>query len=334
MTKRNTQFTASNLPTMPTKLEFTPQQEEQPNPLAAFFRKSKLSISLPSRGKWYPKDSLLLDSFGKLPIFAMNASDDIKFRTGDATLTGKNIYEIIHSCAPGILEPENIPYIDVDTILLAIRLASYGDDFNFTVSVPNTKLTRNIKITAKKMLAEISARQEFWDEKAIITDETGQRLELIIQPISLSKVFSASKTMYMQQRAMAKNIDNNDTIKNDELFSSSVETIANNAIDLFCAGISELKIIDNNNHILITLDTENPADSSQILQVMHSLDVEYFNAVRDHIDLQRQKYVIMSPTQESTETEIRAGAPKEWTVELSFMSSNFLPDQKNAFKPV
>ena len=93
-------------------------------------------MTLPSRGQWYPKNGLSYDSSGKVPVFAMNASDDIKFRTGDATMSGKNIYEVIQSCIPNITEPENIPHIDIDSILLAIRVASYGAEFEFSVSVP------------------------------------------------------------------------------------------------------------------------------------------------------------------------------------------------------
>src|SRR5271166_1934868 len=105
MTTRTKQF-PTTVPTGPLKT-FQPKTEQPgttANPLTSFFRKSKLPLLLPSRGQWYPKNSLNYDISGQLPVFAMNATDDIKLRTGDATMSGKNIYEVIQSCIPSITQ--------------------------------------------------------------------------------------------------------------------------------------------------------------------------------------------------------------------------------------
>jgi hypothetical protein len=328
MTKRSTQFPA--VATVPTIIKQTQKQSESApsNPLTAFFRKSKLSLTLPSRGKWYPANSIAYDDSGQLSVFAMNASDDIKFRTGDATMSGKNIYEVITSCIPSITQPEMIPHIDIDAILLAIRVASYGPIFDFVVSVPNTTLTRSITINSNDLLKDISSRQDQWDSEINIEDETGQLLSLVVAPIPLKILFSTSKNIYMLRRLLTKNVDQDENIKDETTFTTNMNSLSLSAIDLLCASIQTLSVSDAHENQLIVLNSENPQDREQIRKTIHQIDVAYFNSIRDHIDAQRIKYTFMSPEQKSTEKEVAAGAPETWATELTFMGSNFLPEPK------
>lgn len=300
----------------------------QANPLASFFRKNKLSLHLPSKGRWYPEGSLTLDSSGGLPIFAMTAGDDIKFKTGDAALNGRSTYELILSCAPGITQPELIPTIDIDAILLAIRFASYGDDFTTAMSVPNTTLTRNISISLSSLLNELSKRKEEWDSELVIEDETGQSLSLLVNPVPLKFLFSTSKNIQQQKKILTKNFDSDENIKDEAAFSDSINKLTDTAIDLICSCVAAIKIVDAKNNILLEINNSTPQDKLQIGQLIKNMDIEYFNAIKNHLEEQRKKYAFKIPTQISVEKEITAGAPKEWSSELTFQGSNFFPEQK------
>ena len=105
-----------------------------------------------------------------------------------------------------------------------------------------------------------------------------------------------------------------------------MNTLTLSAIDLLCSSIRKLTVIDHSKKVLLSLDVENPQDSVQIKQTIHQIDIAYFNAIREHIDAQRKKYTFISPEQTSTEKELAAGAPVTWTVELTFMGSDFLPN--------
>lgn len=333
MTKRSTQFTATAaVPTGPINpVQSQPKTEQDGNPLSAFFRKSKLAFTLPSRGQWYPTGSLVLPENGVLSVFAMTASDDIKFRTGDATMTGRNIYEVIQSCIPAIKTPELIPHIDIDAILLAIRVASYGPTFDFKVSVPNTKLTRDIQIDALRLLSNsMNPDREDWDDSITITDETGQSLSVTIYPISMKNLFETSKNIYVQRKNLTKNVDADENIKDDATFRATMNALTNSAIELLSTSIQKLTLTGPDHKVLTTLEVFKPQDALQIKQLINQLDVEYFNAIRDHIDVQRKKYQFMSDEQISTKEELAAGAPEKWTAELTFMGSNFLPEPKTA----
>ncbi|VVC06376.1 Uncharacterised protein [uncultured archaeon] len=338
MSKRSIEFPGTLPPTMGTiptgKLrtiqekqaeKFPPKQDSNINPLTAFFRKSKLFLTLPSRGKWYPTNSLALDSNGNLPIFAMNAEDDIKLRTGDFTLSGENVFEVIRSCVPGIKQPENIPSIDLDAILLAIRVASYGAVFDFTVSVPNTTLTRTLSVNAQKLLAP---RNEIWDDDLSIEDETGQKLSIQVIPIPVRNLFQTTKNIFELRKAINKSVDAEQNITNEKGFNSTMSLLAAKPIELICSSIQKLSLFDPNGNKLAELNAANPQDQPKIKQTIGNLDVAYFNAIKEHFEIQRKKFVFTSDEQTSTPKEINAGAPEKWTTELTFIGSNFLPEQK------
>lgn len=309
-------------------------QTPEINPLSSFFRKKKLSLYLPSKGKWYPENSLTLDSDGSLPVFAMTASADIKFRAGDISLSGKSTYEIIKECIPNIINPEFIPSTDIDTILLAIRLASYGDEFECNVTIPNTKLIRTIKLSLTDLLNEINSRKEKWDENIIIEDESGQKVSLTIYPISLKYLFQTSKNINNQRKILSKNFDSDDNLKDESAFTNSVTQLTNTAIELLCASIKTLELIDKDNNTIASFTANNPQEANQITNTVKSMDIEYFNAIRDHLETQRKKYSYLTPLQTSTQKEITAGAPKEWASEITFMGSSFLPENNANIKTI
>ena len=329
MTKRLNDFTAAQQ-AVPLSAKFTEKaQLETNNPLTAFFRKSKFSLKLPSRGKWYPENSLTLDEHGGLAVFAMTAADDIRFRAGDIAMNGQNIYDIVASCIPGIKIPTAIPHIDMDAIMLAIRCASYGFVFDFTVSVPKTTLVRQISIDALDLLRQAIESQNIWDDELVIADEYQNKLVVGIRPISMQELFTTSKNMLAQRRILSRNVNADESIQDEKVFADGIASITNNAIDLICHSIYTLQVQDATGKVQTTLTTDVPQDAQEIASTIKNLDVAYFNSIRKHIDDQRAKYSFFSNLIKSTPEEIIAGAPEEWRAELNFITSDFLPDLGN-----
>jgi hypothetical protein len=96
------------------------------NPLAKHFRQPSIYLKLPSGGRFYPEGALDLDPTGEIPIYPMTVKDELLLKTPDALMNGSSLVEMIASCCPSIKDPWVIPLIDLDPILIAIRLASYG----------------------------------------------------------------------------------------------------------------------------------------------------------------------------------------------------------------
>ena len=93
------------------------------NPLAKHFRKPAIYIELPSKGKWY-KDGNLTSDPGNVPVLAMTAMDEILVKTPEALINGTSTLELLKSCVPSITIPGEAPVIDIDKLLVAIRIAN------------------------------------------------------------------------------------------------------------------------------------------------------------------------------------------------------------------
>jgi len=69
----------------------------------------------------------------------MTAKDEILLRTPDALMNGQGIVSVIQSCIPQILNAWAAPTIDIDAILIAIRIATYGENMDIDSECPNCK---------------------------------------------------------------------------------------------------------------------------------------------------------------------------------------------------
>jgi hypothetical protein len=106
------------------------------NPLRAHFRQPAIYLQLPSRGQFWG-NGLNLPEVGELPIYPMTAKDEILLKTPDALLNGQGVVDVIQSCCPNIVDAWQMPGVDVDPILIAIRIASYGSEMPVDTTCPH-----------------------------------------------------------------------------------------------------------------------------------------------------------------------------------------------------
>src|SRR5678815_3026901 len=87
-----------------------------------------IQISLPTKGMFYPEGVLGkgVDA-SNIEVGTLGILDEFKYRDPFLLVSGNAMsYLIKHLCRDQILLPEELCEIDVETILLAARLASYG----------------------------------------------------------------------------------------------------------------------------------------------------------------------------------------------------------------
>ncbi len=107
------------------------------NPLSRLFRTPAIYINLPSGGKFYPPGALDMPENGELPVYPLTNRDEITLRTPDALINGQGVVDVIQSCIPNIKNAWKMPTIDVDTCLIALRIASYGHNMDFDQTCPH-----------------------------------------------------------------------------------------------------------------------------------------------------------------------------------------------------
>jgi hypothetical protein len=113
-----------------------PQAVKKANPLANYFRQPKMYMRLPSHGQFYPEGALDSSEIDEYPVYAMTAKDELMFKTPDALMNGQATVEVIKSCIPAIKNPWQMPSLDLDAVLIAIRIATYGEQMDMNASCP------------------------------------------------------------------------------------------------------------------------------------------------------------------------------------------------------
>lgn len=108
------------------------------NPLQQFFRQPKVFIELPSHGV-YNAEGTIQGSVENIPVYGMTGMDEIILKTPDALLTGDSMVKVIESCCPTIKNAWDISNIDFNLILIAIRIATFGDTMSIYQRCPACK---------------------------------------------------------------------------------------------------------------------------------------------------------------------------------------------------
>ena len=112
-----------------------PQPVKKANPLANYFRQPKMYMRLPSHGQFYPEGALDKSEIDEYPVYAMTAKDELMFKTPDALMNGQAVVDVVQNCIPNIKDAWQVPSIDMDIILIAIRIATYGEKLTTPLTI-------------------------------------------------------------------------------------------------------------------------------------------------------------------------------------------------------
>jgi hypothetical protein len=165
------------------------------NPLSQYFRQPSIYIKLPSQGQNYPAGTLVMPANGELPVYPMTAIDEITYRTPDALFNGQATVNVIQSCVPNIRDAWAVPSIDLDTILIAIRIASYGHDMEFATTCPACQDTTERTIDLRSMLDALRAAD--YTEHVSHGD-----LSIYFRPLNYKNLNDNSALQYEQQKLL------------------------------------------------------------------------------------------------------------------------------------
>jgi len=284
----------------------------QTNPLEKFFRQPKFNLRLPSGGRWYPKGALQLNDDGTVPVFAMTAKDDMLFKNGELLLERQSTLDLLQSCIPAVKQPEFMPSLDLDACLLAIRKATYGDELKMTVIVPVLKTARTIILAISDILASQGTADKFDPDLTIEADD-GSTMQIKIKPIPLNALLNSTKSVIAQ----------NDIFKtaDSEKFTDEqkIEKI-NNAFRLIDK-ISTDMVLESIE--TLTAESQIITSSTAIRSFLQNCDAAFFNAIKEHIENQKDAVGLKPVIVKCTDDEKALGAPDQFDVEVKFDNVEF-----------
>ena len=165
------------------------------NPLKQYFRQPAIYVKLPSQGKNYPSGSLTIPPTGELPVYPMTAIDEITYRTPDALYNGQATVNVIQSCIPDIKDAWGIPSTDIDTLLIAIRIASHGHNMDFNTTCPACQHESEQTMDLRTVLDSIQIADY---TKTIHAGD----MEIFFKPLNYKHVNNNNQMQYENQKLL------------------------------------------------------------------------------------------------------------------------------------
>lgn len=169
--------------------------EQKPvNPLRAHFRQPAIYLRLPSNGQFW-SSGLDLPEIGEIPVYPMTARDEILLKTPDALLNGQGVVDVIESCCPNITDAWQMPSIDVDSVLIAIRIASYGSHMSIDTKCPHCDTENAFEVDLNGYLDTVSVPN--YNQKI-----EHNKIRIKIRPQTYASLNETNKISYEQQRVL------------------------------------------------------------------------------------------------------------------------------------
>ncbi len=279
--------------------------ENQPkhNPLANLMRQPKIYISLPSKGKFWPEGSLDPTINGEYPVYSMTAKDEIILKTPDALMNGQGMVDVIHSCMPNIKNAWAAPSIDLDVILVAIRMATYGEIMGLEIEHATMDGSMEYQVNLREIL-ETLQNTIHWDERLEVRPD----LVFYLKPTTYQVQTATQISEFETNRLM--NILKDESLEEEvkvRAFQESFEKLTGKTLDLIAKSVWKIES-----------SAGTVTDEEHIDEFMRNCDREIFEKVKEHLGALADQNKL-KPLRVNSTDEMRAkGAPDVLEVPFDF----------------
>ena len=280
---------------------------ENANPLNKYFRQASIYVALPS-GTDYPQDVVTKSETGEIGIMPMTAKDEIRFKTPDALMNGQGVVDVIQSCVPDIKDAWQIKSYDLDTILVAIRIATYGEtmEINFNVPGANESVAHTVNLPA--ILDEI--QKTTVDTSFKLKDG----LKITVQPLTYRDMTSTSLQTFQQQKMYS-------AVQDSELPDEDKATRFNDAFKKL-TDLNASILLKNMASITMT-DGTVITDAAHIKEFVDNANATLIKEIETKLMDLRTQGAVKPLKLKATEEQIKKGAPATYDVPVTFDTSNF-----------
>lgn len=204
------------------------------NPLQKYFRQPKIYVQLPSKGLYYPSGALIGD-YTNVPIFAMNGMDEILYKTPDALFSGEATIKVIESCCPYIKDAGQMPSIDVDLLIIAIRIATFGDLLPYKKVCDSCGEENSYEVDLKQYVDYFSNLS--YDNKIKVGE-----LDITIRPLTYKELTDINLENFKMQKTLITLNDIQDEKLKQEQIDQVYRTLAEVQASIFINSIETVQI--------------------------------------------------------------------------------------------
>lgn len=270
------------------------------NPLSSFMRQPKIYIRLPSGGEYWPPGSLVPSESGEYPVYSMTAKDELMLKIPDAVMNGQAVVDVIQHCVPNIKNAWNIPSLDLDIILIGIRLATYGEQMTAPLSFNDSTYEMDYVVDLRNIMDNLMSKIT-WDPVVSINED----ITVFVRPMTYKQISESAIQTFETQKILQ--IANSEKLSEDEKLRAFKESF--NKLTEVTIGIVEKSIfrIDT---------TAGSTDSPKYIKdFIDNADKEIFNKIQNHLENLREQNSLKPITITVTEDMRAAGVTGE-TVEV------------------
>ena len=237
------------------------------NPLSQYFRQPAIYIKLPSAGTFYPEGTLSMPPNNELPVLPMTAIDEITYRTPDALFNGSAVVNVIQSCVPNIKNAWAIPSTDLDSILIGIRIATYGHDLEINCFCPKCENEDEYTVDLRNSI-------DMMKPTDYQTPFKHGDLELFFQPMSYKMLNQNNQMQFEEQRALQaiSTMNDDDAKKQSQVISTMLQKITDMTIKSLAQSVAAIKTPNS----IVT-------DTKQIEEFLKNTDRKLFGQIRDRV---------------------------------------------------
>jgi predicted DNA binding CopG/RHH family protein len=236
------------------------------NPLQQYFRQPSIYIRLPSNGQFYPPGSLEPSPNGEYPVLPMTAVDEMAYRTPDALFNGAAVVSVIQSCVPNIQNAWAVPAVDIDTILVAIRIASYGHNMEFSSTCPYCNEESEREMDLRQVIDQIKAPD--YNEPVQAGD-----MQIFFKPMTYKNLNDNNQLQFEEQKLLQllpdTEVENAEKVR---LLGEALKKLTEVTIKALTQSIGAVKT-----------PTALVSESEYIEEFLKNCDRVVFNRIRDFI---------------------------------------------------
>lgn len=245
--------------------------DQNRNPLQQYFRQPAIYLRLPSNGQGWKQGALDMPQNGELPVFPMTAVDEITYRTPDALFSGQAVVDVIQSCIPAVKNAWHVPSVDLTAILVAIRIASYGQKLDLQTTCPSCKTESEFALDLNSVLAQLAIPD--YSKPLRLGD-----LEITFKSLDYEQQNRINLDQFEYQR-LIRAVPESDATDDQKLqqMNQIMKSITELTVKTLAISIYSVKTPSS----LVS-------DTNHIIEFMQNCDRQMFEKIKDHVVELRQ----------------------------------------------
>jgi bacterioferritin-associated ferredoxin len=237
------------------------------NPLAKFFRQPAIYVRLPSQGRNWRPNTIQVPASGEIPVLPMTAIDEISYRTPDALFNGEAVTGVIQSCVPAVKDAWATPGTDLDVLLVAIRIASYGHSMDIGSVCPSCGEDHEFGLDLRTVIDNLKPSD--FDQPMTMGD-----LTFYFRPLTYREMTNNSLQQFEQQKTLQM-VNQSEEIPESEKITK-MNAMMKSLVEVTVKDISQSITEIRTPGAIVT-------EQAHIEEFITNCDRTIFNAIRDFV---------------------------------------------------